>query len=227
VSLSPATFRDQLAVLADHGGRAVTLSAYLAARDRGAIEPGTIVLTFDDAYRDFVDAALPELDRLGWKATVFVPILPIDASRSWDCGDGYCRDMLDWQSIGTLARSGIEMAAHSMSHRDLTTIPFDRAIDEIAASRRHLEMRIGCPAEGFAPPFGRMTRRLGAVLPEHYAWSAGARMGRATHRSDRFDLPRIEMWYFRHIPRWRRYVAAGWTPYSAVRAALRAVGARL
>jgi hypothetical protein len=52
-------------------------------------------------------------------------------------------------------------------------------------------------------------------------------MNAADQHSDLFDLPRIEMWYFRNIERWRRYVSQGWTPYFALRRALRAVGSRL
>jgi peptidoglycan/xylan/chitin deacetylase (PgdA/CDA1 family) len=184
---------------------------------------GTVVLTFDDAYRDFADHAMPELDRRGWRATVFVPVLPVDADRPWDCGDGHRRALLSWQTIAELAARGIEMGAHSMSHADLTRLPVEEAEREIVLSRDRVQMAIGGSVTGFAAPFGRITRTLRAGLPAHFVWSVSARMARAGLHSDLFDLPRIEMWYFRRLSRWRRYVARGWTPYFGLRATLRAV----
>lgn len=223
VSLPRAVFRDQLTVLADAGARVATVSEYVAARRDGRpLPPGTVVLTFDDAYRDFVDHALPELNRHNWQATVFVPVSPIDANQPWDCGDGHRRPLLSWPAIAELAAKGIEMGAHSMSHTDLTKLPVDAARREIVESRDRLQTQIGRAVTGFAPPFGRITPALRDGLSAHFRWSVSARMGRAATRSNLYDLPRIEMWYFRRISRWRRYVARGWTPYFSLRAALRA-----
>jgi peptidoglycan/xylan/chitin deacetylase (PgdA/CDA1 family) len=226
VSLPPAIFRDQLSVLADAGARGISVSEYVDSRRAGRqLEPGTIVLTFDDAYRDFVDEAFPRLQAYGWRATVFVPVTPVDADRPWDCGDGHPRRLLTWQAIQALATAGIEFAAHSMTHRDLTRLAPETARDEIERSGRCLSERTGRPAAGFGPPLGRSTPALRRVMAQHYTWSAGATLARATEHSDLFDLPRIEMWYFRDIRRWRRYVEAGWTPYFELRRILRAARA--
>jgi uncharacterized protein YjhX (UPF0386 family) len=48
-------------------------------------------------------------------------------------------------------------------------------------------------------------------------------MQRAGATADLFDLPRVEMWVFRELGRWRSFVSRGWTPYFAMRAAVRAV----
>lgn len=228
VSLKPDTFRDQLAVLSDAGARGITLSEYVTAhRANHALPRGSVVLTFDDAYRDFEEDVFPQLEAYGWRATVFVPILPVDDDRPWDCGDGHARPLMTWQAIGELASRGIEFAAHSMSHTDLTALDAADAREEIVASGERLYERTGRVAEGFAPPRGRLTPALRREISMHYGWCAGTRMNAADQHSDLFDLPRIEMWYFRNIERWRRYVSQGWTPYFALRRALRAVGSRL
>lgn len=224
VSLPRRIFKDQLAVLADAGVRGVTVSDYMDARRNGrSLEPGSVVLTFDDAYQDFADTAWPELQKYGWTATVFVPIMPVDRDRPWDCGDGHDRRLMTWTSVRDLAGEGVEMAAHSMRHLDLTALPHAAALAEIMDSGRALEQQIGRRTQGFAPPFGRITATLRRELPASYAWCAGARLARATAQSDVYDLPRIEMWYFRSIEQWRRFVSSGWTPYFALRAGLRAV----
>jgi peptidoglycan/xylan/chitin deacetylase (PgdA/CDA1 family) len=223
VSLPPAIFREQLAILADGGAQGVALSDYVAARRAGRPLPsGTTVLTFDDAYRDFGDIVFPLLEKYGWRATVFVPILPIDQGRPWDCGDGYPRPLLTWPVIDALAAAGVELAAHSMSHQDLTCLGPEATRAEIEGSGRRLRERTGRAVEGFAPPLGRTTPAIRREVARHFRWAAGTKMGRAREGSDPFDLPRIEMWYFRSARRLRRYARWGWTPYFAMRAAMRA-----
>lgn len=224
VSLRPKVFSDQLAVLADAGARGITLSDYIAAhRSHRPIPKGAVVLTFDDGYRDFGEDVLPRLEEYGWAATVFVPVLPVDANRPWDCGDGYLRPLMTWDTINSLASRNIEVAAHSMSHVDLTRLGPEEARHEIVSSGARLQERTGRTIQGFAPPRGRMTPRIRSEVSQHYRWCAGTRMNPADEQSDVFDLPRVEMWYFRNIRRWRQFVAEGWTPYFAFRRTLRAL----
>lgn len=224
VAIRPATFRDQMSALADAGATAISVTEYVESRTLGrAMSPGSVVLTFDDGYRDFLDTAFPVLQVRGWRCTVFLPVTPMDDGRPWHGGDGFPRPLLRWTDASELSRTGVEFGAHSMTHQDLTRLPLAAATDEIARSARHISERAGCSVEGFAPPFGRSTPAIREEVARHYRWSVGTRMDRACEASDIFDLPRIEMWYFRDIGRWRRYVANGWTPYFEARRALRAI----
>jgi glycosyltransferase involved in cell wall biosynthesis/peptidoglycan/xylan/chitin deacetylase (PgdA/CDA1 family) len=55
-------------------GRAVSLDDVLRARDGGApLRRGAVLVTFDDAYRDFDEHAWPVLRRLGIPVALFVP----------------------------------------------------------------------------------------------------------------------------------------------------------
>jgi colanic acid/amylovoran biosynthesis glycosyltransferase len=73
VSATPKAFERQMRWLA-RTGRAVSLDDVLRARDGGAPLPrGAVLVTFDDAYRDFDEHAWPVLRQLGIPATLFVP----------------------------------------------------------------------------------------------------------------------------------------------------------
>jgi peptidoglycan/xylan/chitin deacetylase (PgdA/CDA1 family) len=224
VTLHPAVFREQLSVLADAGAQGITVSDYVASTRAGrTLAKGTVVLTFDDGYRDFADVAFPCLLSYGWRCSVFLPVAPIDAERPWDCGDGHARRLLTWPVIEELAALGVEFGAHSVTHADLTTLGPEAAFHEIEHSGRRIHERTGTAVRGFAPPFGRTSPMLRREVIRHYDWSVGTGMGRASDASDVYDLPRLEMWYFRTVRRWRRYVARGWTPYFEFRRALRAL----
>ncbi|MFQ5983669.1 MAG: polysaccharide deacetylase family protein, partial [Woeseiaceae bacterium] len=43
-----------------------------------------VALTFDDGYRDFIENAAPELNRLGMPATVFIATALMDQTYWWD-----------------------------------------------------------------------------------------------------------------------------------------------
>jgi len=86
LSATPAAFEAQMAgLLRRH--RPVGLAQVLAAQRGGASLPERAVLvTFDDAYRDFLDHAWPVLVRYGIPATLFVPTAYPDGDRAfwWD-----------------------------------------------------------------------------------------------------------------------------------------------
>lgn len=70
--LDAARFAAQVDFLA-RNHPVIALADLLAAYDAGAVLPaGAVLLTFDDAYRDFADCAWPVLRRRGLPATLFV-----------------------------------------------------------------------------------------------------------------------------------------------------------
>ncbi len=73
ISTTPSDFEHQLTHLARHRP-IVSLADVLQAEQSGAsLPPGAVLVTFDDAYRDFLDNAWPVLRRHGIPVTVFVP----------------------------------------------------------------------------------------------------------------------------------------------------------
>jgi len=87
VSATPEVFERQMRHLARRY-RVVSAPEVLAALDGGPpLPPKAVLITFDDAYRDFADVAWPVLRRCGLPATLFVPTAyPDQPGRSfwWD-----------------------------------------------------------------------------------------------------------------------------------------------
>ena len=86
ISATPAAFAEQVASV----GRRFSFVGLdrILAREAGgpAIAPRSILLTFDDAYRDFAEHAWPVLERLGVPVVLFVPTAFPDAGIAfwWD-----------------------------------------------------------------------------------------------------------------------------------------------
>ncbi len=68
---SPERFESHMLYLKQHNLRGVSIRELRRARSTGSGQK-LVGLSFDDGYEDFLHAALPVLERLGFSATVFV-----------------------------------------------------------------------------------------------------------------------------------------------------------
>jgi hypothetical protein len=94
-------------------------------------------------------------------------------------------------------------------------------IQEIADSKRMIVDYAGCRGTSFAPPYGRLNAALCSEVSKHYGASAGTAIARAQLTSNLYNLPRIEMWYFRSERRWRAYLGGEARGYFLLRQMLR------
>lgn len=85
--LDPAAFQQQMAYLAGKYP-VISMPQLLAACTNGkALPPGSVMITFDDAYDDFAECAWPIMKRFRLPATLFVPTAFPDNPRRifwWD-----------------------------------------------------------------------------------------------------------------------------------------------
>jgi peptidoglycan/xylan/chitin deacetylase (PgdA/CDA1 family) len=228
--LSPRDLRAHLDHLVDHGFTTLTAAALAGARRRGdALPHRPVVLTFDDAYRDFLVAALPELVRRGLTATLFVPTAFVGATARWlrGCGE-QDRPLLGWPELRAVAEAGVEVAAHSHTHPQLDRLPATRVRAEAATSRVALEDALGTSVDGFAYPYGywdRSARQAVRAAGFGYACQVGELTSSAT--DDPWSLPRHSIDAGTGVPGLTRLLGASTTGRAAhARAALGRVGWR-
>jgi peptidoglycan/xylan/chitin deacetylase (PgdA/CDA1 family) len=116
------------------------LSAGLAAPAAQAANPTVITLTFDDANADQLTAA-QTLKSLGMVGTFYTPSGFIN-------NPGY----LTTSDMQGLVTDGNEIAGHTVTHPDLTTLPADEATRQICNDRVNLS-NLGFTVTDFAYPF--------------------------------------------------------------------------
>jgi peptidoglycan/xylan/chitin deacetylase (PgdA/CDA1 family) len=192
----PASFALQVDYLRSQGYEGVTLSEAMAMLQDPACEAAklakTVVLTFDDGFRDFHAAAHPVLERAGYRATVFLASAYID--KPFLTG----RDCLKRKEVRELCDKGIEFGSHSVSHRLLVDLPRNELVEEVKASKRAIEDITGKEVALFAYPYRfpeenlAFTRSLGELLDESgYRSSVTSAIGRSMPKDDRRFLPRL------------------------------------
>jgi peptidoglycan/xylan/chitin deacetylase (PgdA/CDA1 family) len=221
-SISATTFHAQMSAISELGVDVVSLDQVERWR-RGeiAFNRRSVAITFDDAFRDFADAAFPVLARFGFASCVFVPTSVVGGVENWIGANHPPRALMDWDTIRQLSGAGVTFGSHTRTHADLTTLDDAELDAELSGSRRALEDMLGKPAPHFAPPYGRSNARGREAIARHYSLSVGVRLGEANQRSPIHDLPRIEMHYYRNLPRWRAFLERRGGAYFQTRRAAR------
>ncbi len=103
--------------------------------------------------------------------------------------------------VQALARLGMEIGGHTVTHPILTRLPPAQAADEIGECRRVLADLTGQPVTGFAYPNGRPGRDYAAehvaqVRAAGYDYAVSTGWGSARGSDDPFQLPRVALWDF-------------------------------
>lgn len=189
ITVTPERLDRQLRWLRGRGLTGVSLAALLAARARGE-DRGLVGLTFDDGYADFVEHALPVLNRHGCGATLFVLPGRLGGDNAWD-PLGPRRPLLTADGIRRAAAEGVEIGSHGLTHLDLTTVDDRTLRAEVTESRAALAELTGTPVDGFCYPYGTVDQRcVHAVREAGYAYACAIDPGPLTGRH---ALPRLHI----------------------------------
>jgi peptidoglycan/xylan/chitin deacetylase (PgdA/CDA1 family) len=156
LSVTPDDFTAQMDWLKASGFHPVDLNevrAYL--HDRQPLPPRPVVLTFDDGYRDFYSTAFPILQAHGFKAVSYVVPGFLDRPNYMSRGD-----------VVTIDRAGMEIAAHTMNHVDLTKANGAQLVQQVDGSRSALEQLVGHPVLDFCYPSGMFNATVIASIQQ-------------------------------------------------------------
>jgi peptidoglycan/xylan/chitin deacetylase (PgdA/CDA1 family) len=174
---SPERFEAQMLYLKRHNLRGVSMrELYLAmsAGDAG----GLVGITFDDGYEDFLSAALPTLERLGFSATVFVVAGMLGKENTWEHRGGPRRQLrlLEANGVREISERGMEVGSHTVTHPRLPGLDPERLVHEVSDSRQLLGEIVGAPVGGFCYPYGNLdSPAIQAARRAGYLYAVGTK----------------------------------------------------
>lgn len=155
----PEVFFAQMKYLKNNGYKFMTVKELrLVMNGESLAEPRSILLTFDDGYKNFITNALPILERNNLPAVVF-----IHTSRS---SDNFSNDfpLMDWNEIRVLNQKGIEIGSHSHSHSDMKKLSRAELQSEIKTSEDIFQKELGHIPKVFAYPGGKHNSQVAEFL---------------------------------------------------------------
>lgn len=121
------------------------------------------IVTFDDAFRNVIKNALPEMTRSKIPFTLFIPAGNLGANPKWLENTGDSDALETVSSVEQLSKLPVEIVtfgSHTVSHPDLTGVDHDKAYFEIRKSKDILEKQLNRKMDYFAFPHGSYNSRL-------------------------------------------------------------------
>jgi len=185
-------FGAQMRYLKMIGIRMLTMSEVVRMlRGEMPMPPRAVALTFDDAYENFYDNALPVLRRYNFPGIVYVPTKFVGGPATWLTGEREKPALMSWSRLRELADNGIEIGAHSVNHVRLPDLQADGLRAEVVDSKAIIEDKLGRRVDHFCYPYGTHDQAaLEAVAKAGYLSGVTCQRGAATSAFDLMALPR-------------------------------------
>jgi len=154
LSVSTSLFEEQIKYLKENY-TVISLEEVTNYINNGYVFPErSVLITFDDGYRDNLTNAYPILRKYGCKAVLCIPtnfldhgILPHDEDLS------ISNPTLSWEEVSEM-QDVFEIASHGCSHIAFTRMSLSDAKKEIELSKRILEQKLKRTVKAFSYPKG-------------------------------------------------------------------------
>jgi peptidoglycan/xylan/chitin deacetylase (PgdA/CDA1 family) len=204
------TFRQQLRYLEMTGYNVVPLRhvyEYVTGQ-RPSLPKNAIVITIDDGWRSTYTEAFPELQKRKFPFTIFIYPNII----------GQTSNALTWEQIRVMAKAGVDVQSHALTHPFLTRrrhqVMSDEAYGawlqrELAESRRILEKESGKKVQFIAYPYGDYDSHVAeAAGKAGYAAALTCDFGRVRKGSDPLKMKRFVIDDKMDFAAFRKYLGA-------------------
>lgn len=195
-SVPPDQFRRHLDMLLRAGFQFITADEFLCfLRDGGGLPRRPVLLTFDDGYEELKDVVLPILRERKIPAVVFAVSGLVGKTNEWDEAIGAPQlRLLDANGLKSLAQAGVEVGAHSRTHRALNRLSDEDLSEEVAGSVAELRAVGLNRPRMFAYPEGEYNQAVLQAVQETGIEAAFTVVpGRVRHSHDPLQIPRIEI----------------------------------
>jgi len=184
-TVNPSNFKDQMRMLKEGDFAVISLHDLVSAlMGESNIPERSIILTFDDGYRDYYDYVFPILKEFGFTSINFVILNSLDLD-----------DNLTIPQVREMLESGIfEVGAHTVSHAKLTALSEREVITEVMDSKNALERKLKTKIFFFAYPGGFHNQQVEEIVQQVGYLGAVSTIGGINHGlSEKYRLKRVKV----------------------------------
>lgn len=176
ISIKPSDFESHMKLLKESGYRTITMSEMVSLYKNGASPPSnSVVLTFDDGYRNNYELLFPILKKLGYTATIFLTTDYLNGQCTWDKEpDIPDLPLMSWEMVKEMHEYGIDFQPHTATHPHLPTLSDKEIREEVRTSIKAIEDNLGKKCVLFCYPYGEFDHRAVKILKEESVIAAAA-----------------------------------------------------
>lgn len=139
-------FRQQMQYLKDNGYITLTLDEFYSFLvNNSPVPTKSVIITFDDGYKDNYENAFPVLKEFGFKATIFVITSTIDNEKNF----------LTSTELKQMQNNGIDIESHTVNHDKLCNLTYDNQVKTLKDSKEFLEKLLHKDVKYIAYPYGK------------------------------------------------------------------------
>ena len=175
--------------LADKKYAVIPLEELVHRHEAGEPLGGSVVITFDDGYRDNFVVAFPILKNYNFPATIFVTTDLMGKS------DKRGLDRMSIEDLQQIERSGlVSIEPHTKSHPRLSQLSTEALHEEVVGSKHFLEVALNKRCRFFAPPYGAYNAEtLELLRASGIQASFTVKEGTVSEGSALLELPRVSV----------------------------------
>lgn len=144
-----------------------------AARRATPLPDNPVLVSFDDAYRNNLEYAVPILRRHEVWAIFFVITSQIGGTNRWNHKARRILDHMNREELLQLHDAGFELGSHTVTHQRLSKLPTDEIESELRDSARTLAEVTGERPTAISYPYGDADERCRDICANHYDFGFG------------------------------------------------------
>ena len=152
------------------------------------------IITFDDGYTDVFKNAFPILQKLNYKATIFIVSELLSNINKWDQKKGNYKkkELMSNDQVMQLIKEGYEIGSHTLNHVDLTSANDFDAENQIYQSKINIEKRFNTKVYCFSYPYGSYNKNICNKVSKHYKFAVTTKRSRyKKNKFNNYTLPRV------------------------------------
>jgi peptidoglycan/xylan/chitin deacetylase (PgdA/CDA1 family) len=138
-------FEKHMKYLKDNKYTTLTMNEFYSfVKNNKPVPKKSVLITFDDGYRDNYINAYPILKKFDFKATIFVITSTVDKDSHY----------LSSKEIKEMVDNGIDIESHTVNHDKLEGLSYDDQVKTLKASKQFLEKVMNKKVDYIAYPYG-------------------------------------------------------------------------